>query len=542
MSARKEVTVSGVAVAPGLVSGPAFVYHDMFEYELTDFDIGRCQVATERERLSSAIGEVAENLRAMAERVELELDPAMGAIFRAHEQMLNDVTFTDEITTEIETRLVNAERAIQRVFGRWEGKAQSATGPAVDTRCDDIADLARRLMRSLSGARHHSLESMPEGSVLVARRLLPSDAAFLLRRSAAGVMVEIGGPASHCALLTRQTGIPGVAQLSDILSRVSTGDHVLLDGLRGSVTVAPTEESKKRFAKRMKAYEQTFVTAKQQCREPAITRGGVEVSVMANIGNGYDADMAAENGADGVGLFRIEVFFLSRSGLPREEELYDGISRTIAPMRGKPIMIRLLDIGGDKQLPYLSLPREENPFLGRRGVRLLLHYPELLEMQLRVLLRLSADQDIRILVPMVTVPDDVVRVRSAMERAMDHVGLDIAPPLGAMVETPAAALSSGELCAVSDFLSVGTNDLTQYTMAAGRENSLVSHYFMDSHPAVLRLLQGVVAEAGDTPVGICGELAGSAESVPLLVRAGYRILSVAPALVPHVKEAVRASA
>jgi phosphoenolpyruvate-protein kinase (PTS system EI component) len=248
---------------------------------------------------------------------------------------------------------------------------------------------------------------------------------------------------------------------------------------------------------------------------------------------------AAENGADGVGLYRMEQFYLSRKTPPCKTELLAELRQVFMPLKGKPITVRLLDLGGDKPLPFLRIPLEDNPFLGRRGVRFLLHYPNLLDTPLQALLELSQEYDVRILVPMVTLAEDMSRVRRRLADVARDGGREKLPPLGAMVETPAAALGIGEIAANADFLSIGTNDLTQYTMAAGRENPLVNDYFIEDHPTVIRLVRIVVEEAGRVPVAICGELARQLNAVPTLVRLGIRTLSVAPPLVPEVKEAVR---
>ncbi len=539
MKTRKNITLSGMSISAGLAVGKAFVFQDIFERELKAYSIKLDQVDGEYARIEAAIEEVLGDLSLSADRVEEELDSAMGDIFRAHEEMLRDVTFTDEIRSEIKKELVNAERALQRVFGRWEQKFRSMDSDIFRHRGDDVVDLGRRLLRSLAGLHSHSLERMPSGSILVARKLLPSDTTFFSRRSVAGIVVEHGGPGSHCALLTRQLGIPGVFQVPDLLDRITTGDLLLLDGLRGAVTVSPDRASQDRFSGRMERHYAGATEAKKHSHDSAVTRDGVTIPVMANIGNRHDAETAVENGADGVGLFRIEVFFLSRKMLPTEEELVTGISRTITPLKGKPVTVRLLDIGGDKPLPYLPMPSEPDPFLGRRGVRFLLDYPELLDVQLRALLRISREHDVRIIVPMVTVVDDMKRVRAALTRVGLELGSKTLPPLGAMIETPAAALCADEIAAVSDSLNIGTNDLTQYTMAAGRENAFVYRYFRDDHPAIFKLLQHVGREAKQTPVGICGELASQSNRVEALLKAGMRMLSVPPPLIPSVKEAVR---
>lgn len=539
MNRRENTLLSGKSISAGMTVSKAFVFQDIFERGLQAYTIEIEQVDVEYSRIEHAIEEVLGDLRLSADRVERELESAMGDIFRAHEEMLRDVAFTNEIRTEIERELVNSERALQSVFGRWAQKFRSMDNDTFRHRGDDVVDLGRRLLRSLAGLHSHSLERMPSGSILVARKLLPSDTTFFSRRSVAGIVVEFGGSGSHCALLTRQLGIPGVFQVPDLLDHIRTGDLLLLDGLRGTVTVSPDRARQARFSERMERYYAGAAKAKQHSHESAVTRDGVTISVMANIGNRYDAETAVENGADGVGLFRTEVFFLSRKMLPTEEELVTGISKAITPMKGKPVSVRLLDTGGDKPLPYLSVPSEPDPFLGRRGVRFLLDYPELLDVQLRALVRISREHDIQIIVPMVTIVDDMIKVKAALTRVGLELGAKTLPPLGAMIETPAAALCADEIATVADSLNVGTNDLTQYTMAAGRENALVYKYFKDDHPSIFRLLQHVGREANQIPVGICGELASQSNMVEALLRTGMRMLSVPPPLIPSVKEAVR---
>jgi phosphotransferase system enzyme I (PtsI) len=541
MDTRNSIFLSGLSISAGLVAGKAFVFQDIFDRDLQDYTIDLNQVDPEYARVEHAMGEVLGDLKTSAKRVEDELGSAMGDVFRAHEEIIRDPDLAREIRLEMEKELVNAERALQSVFGRWERKFRAMESDVFRHRGDDVVDLGRRLLRSLAGLHSHSLERMPSGSILVARKLLPSDTTFFSRRSVVGIAVESGGPGSHCALLTRQLGIPGVTQVAGLLDHIKTGDDLLLDGLGGKVTVCPDRSEQARFSARSKRYNAGAAEARKRSGQPAVTKDGVTIPVMANIGNRFDAETAAENGADGVGLFRIEVFFLSREMLPTEDELVSGISRTIAPMKGRPVTVRLLDIGGDKPLPYLPLPSEQDPFLGRRGIRFLLDYPNLLDTQLRALLRLSREQDIQIIVPMVTFAEDMERVRAAYSRVGKELGLSALPPLGAMVETPAAALIAHELAAVSDSLNIGTNDLTQYTMAAGRENVFVHRYFKDDHEAIFKLLNLVGRESKQIPVGICGELASHTDRTEALLKSGIRLLSVPPPFIPLVKEAVRNS-
>jgi len=301
----------------------------------------------------------------------------------------------------------------------------------------------------------------------------------------------------------------------------------------------PSRPRPSAIRRRLYLCQQAARDTRTRCREPALTRDGVRICILANAGGPEDVQLAADNGADGIGLYRLESLYLSQPVPPCDDDIADLLGRSLEPFAGKPITVRLLDAGGDKELPCLRLPAEPEAFLGRRGVRLLLSYPEVLQTQLRALLRLAERHDLRILVPMVTLAEEMEQMRGLLQQAAGDVGAKRLPPLGAMIETPAAALCAAQIAHYADFLSLGTNDLTQYTMVAGRENSLVGHYFIDDHPAVMRLVDMVVREAAETPVGLCGELAGRKEALPQLLRLGLRSLSVAPPLVPQVKDLVR---
>jgi len=544
MTARRgdNLEFSGISLSPGLAMGRAFVYKDVLENNLCSYSIATTQVENEYGRIEIAIDHVLGDLRESADRVENELESALAEIFRTHAQMLRDGALCQEIRMELEQELVNAERALQRVFLRWEKRFHGMENQLFQQRGDDVADLGRRLLRALLGVHKHGLEEMPAKSILVAQRLYPSDTVHLCRHPAAALVVEFGGPGSHCALLARAMGIPGVSQIDKLLKYVGRRQLLLVDGNNGRVNINPSTERISGFRSELDRHLQVNAQAMQHCQDPAITTDGVRIAVMANISNRQDAELARRNGADGVGLFRVEMLFLARTMLPTEDELLQEMRLLLAPIRGKPLAVRLLDIGGDKILPYLQMPGEDNPFLGRRGVRLLLHYRELLNLQLRTFLRLAQEHDLEILVPMVTVADDLAQVRSALQQQARHLQLTTLPPLAAMIETPAAALSTGEISRYAESLSIGTNDLTQYTMAAGRENPLVCKYFRDTHPAVLRLVRIAVADAGQMPIALCGELAGRCEAIAELLQIGITTLSVAPPLIPAVKEAVRTSA
>jgi len=531
--------LSGANIAPGLATGRAYVYQDVLEQDLHMYDILPEQVEAECERLHRAANEVLEDLKESARRVAQQIESYQSEIFTAHQMMLGEFLERHEIQQEVEKEQVNAEVAVHLVFQRWVREMHEDESTRFSQRADDIADLGRRLIRALRAISVHPLEKIPAGSILVASRLLPSDAIFFASRGVAAIVVERGTPSSHCALLTRQINVSGISNVSNVTETIRTGDLVCVDGFRAAVVVNPDKETQRSFEERIAEYHVRGVEARARCHEPAIAPNGVPVPVMANIANRADAQVAAQNGADGVGLYRLEGLFMLHKTLPTEQELLREMSGTLSPLGKKLAMIRLLDVGGDKSLTYLEFPIEPAPCLGRRGMRVLLAHPALLDVQLRTLLRLSQRRRTQIVVPMVTIPEDMQAVRNAVESQASQLGITEIPPLVAMIETPAAALSVPDILQFADALSLGTNDLTQHTMAAGRQNSLVQRYYQDDHPAVVRLIRLPVKEAGGAPVGVCGELAGQPNAVPMLLDAGIRLLSVAPPLVPTIKEAVR---
>ena len=367
----------------------------------------------------------------------------------------------------------------------------------------------------------------------------PTDVVAVSPKDVKAIVVESLGQGSHAALLAREKGIPSLAGLPGLLSQIRSGDEALVDAFREALVISPNPETRRDFERRLEEYRASLWTCKGECRKPAITRDGQTISVEANLAPAAGVDTVIENGADGVGLFRIEQLYFARELPPSEEELFSELQHLVAPLREKPVTIRLLDIGGDKAIPSLRLPFESNPLLGKRGVRVLLDYPQLARTQLKSLLRLSQTQDIRILVPMVTVERDMQQMRELLVAVAREMGIENLPPLGAMIETPAAALTVGQIAKHADFLSVGTNDLTQYTLVAGRDNATVSDYYEDTHPSMLRLLGIIIAEASGKPVTICGEMAGREEVIPTLLGIGFRALSISPPLIPTTKELIR---
>ena len=538
-SSRTELSLRGTRISPGLASGAVWVAGNILDCNAETTRIEPHQVEGEMERIRRAFAQVEADLEESARRVSEQLDPSLAEIFHAHQLMLENLLSSNEFESELRGSLTSAAEAVKRVFRKWEAKFAAVEDETLRQRADDILDLAQRVLRQLEGADAFGLAAMPAGSVLVTQRLLPSDVVAVSPRDVKAIVVESLGQGSHAALLARENSIPTLAGLPGLLSQIRRGDEALVDAFREALVISPNPETRRDFEQRLEKYRASLFTCKGECRKPAITRDGQTISVEANLAAHASIDTVIENGADGVGLFRIEQLYFARELPPSEEELFRELQHLVVPLREKPVTIRLLDIGGDKAIPSLRLPFESNPLLGKRGVRLLLDYPQLARTQLKTLLRLSQAQDIRILVPMVTIERDMQRIRELIVAVAHEMGIENLPPLGAMIETPAAALTVGQIARHADFLSVGTNDLTQYTLVAGRDNATVSDYYEETHPSMLRLLGIIIAEASGKPVTICGELAGREEVIPTLLEMGFRALSIAPPLIPTTKELIR---
>ena len=538
-SPRTELSLRGTRISPGLASGTVWVAGDILDCSAETHRIEPHQVDAEMERVRRAFVQVEAELEESARRVSEQIDPSLGEIFRAHRLMLESLLSSNEFDKELRGSLTSAGEAVKRVFRKWEAKFTAIQDETLHERADDILDLARRVLRQLEGADAFGLAAMPAGSVLATQRLLPSDVVALTPRDVKAIVVESLGQGSHAALLAREKGIPTLAGLPGLLSQIRGGDEALVDAFREALIISPSPNTRRDFDQRLEEYRASLFTCKGECRKPAITRDGQKISVEANLAAHASVEAVIENGADGVGLFRVEQLYFARELPPSEEELFSELQHLVAPLREKSVTIRLLDIGGDKAIPSLRLPFESNPLLGKRGVRLLLDYPQLARTQLKTLLRLSQVQDIRILVPMVTFERDMQQMRELLVAVAGEMGIENLPPLGAMIETPAAALTVGQIAKHADFLSVGTNDLTQYTLVAGRDNATVSGYYEDTHPSMLRLLGIIIAEASGKPVTICGEMAGRADVIPTLLEIGFRALSISPPLIPTTKELIR---
>jgi phosphoenolpyruvate-protein phosphotransferase len=535
----QEVRITGRSVAPGLGMGRAWVVGDVLRFDGEQQTIGANEVERECVRLSRCFEETFAELEQSATRIESEFDAALAGIFRAHGTLLRSLVESGEFERELRTSSLTAESAVRRVLNRWYQKFEALESRTLRERADDVLDLGRGIIRKLRGEADGGLLSIPEHSVLVVERLMPSDVVRLPKAHVAAIIVESLGQGSHAALLAREKNIPTITEIPGTLSLIAGGAEVLVDGHRGTLVIAPDSVTRNEFQERLKAWQATLVRCKDACRKPAKTLDGQLIRVEANIGIQEDVELALDNGADGVGLLRIEQLYFARQVPPTEDELFTELKSLVTPLGDRPVTIRLLDIGGDKPLPFLRLAPTSNPVLGRRGVRVLLEYSQLVRTQMGAILRLSQEHPVSALIPMITLEEDVQRMRDVFDATSVERKITRPPKFGAMIETPAAALAVPSMLKHADFLCVGTNDLTQYTLAAARDDASVNAYYQDGHESVMRLLQIILADAGDRPVTLCGELAGRQTWVPRLLQMGFRTLSVAPMAIPLTKEAIR---
>jgi len=531
--------VQGTPISPGLAEGLVHVHRSMVGPIDAPLDIEQHSIDEEFFRLDAATTRVSDDLLALAVRVEAEIDSRLAEVFGAHQLIVDDASLREELRKEITDNLVSASSAVKTVFLRWEKRFLLMESQIARDKGDDMRDISVRLRNALAGITIHPLDEISKGSVLVTSRLLPSDTIFLADRSTSAVLLEYGSAGSHAALFTREMGLPCISGIPNLLTRVPDGARALVNADTGTVTVRPSGRQMAGFRKKVDEIEHAHHLARERASGPAVTKDGVKISVLANVGCGADTETAMLNGAEGVGLYRTERAYLGRVTPPNTEEILTEMRQTLKAAKGHSVCVRLLDIGTDKPLPFMRFLVETNPSLGRRGIRLLREYPQLLETSLRAIVELSREFDVRVLVPMVTLPDDMTAVRECLTQVGSEMKASSLPELGAMIETPAAALSAREIAQHADFLSFGTNDLTQYAFAADRENAAVERYFNDTSDVIFRLLRITHEDAPDVPLSVCGELAGRPKHIPKLLQCGIRTLSVAPPLVSTVKEAVR---
>lgn len=546
---EREWHLQGTGASPGIAIGRTFHYRTPRTSESDDparpltFD----QVPAELARLQAAISLVRANIIAAQATVSINVDQDEAEVFEAHLLMLDDPALTGEVERRIRQDHQSASLALRETSADLVRQFEQLDDEYLRGRAADVEDVASQLASALSGDDRGPTE-LPTDAIIVAEQLLPSDIALLDPATVAGVVTSQGSRTSHMAILARALQLPAIVGAGADLQRVQDGEPAIIDGDRGQLILSPDTETLRRYTQRL-SDEQQAEAGRASARDvPATTLDGVRIQLFANIGGPEQAAPALAMGAEGVGLFRTEFLFIDRAeaaGLPGEEEQLSAYQRVLQVFAPQLVVVRTLDAGGDKPVPGIDLPPEANPFLGVRGLRLTLRYPELLRTQLRALLRAAASGNLWIMFPMVTTVQDVRDARAIVDDVRAELTANGVPhrddvPLGIMVETPAAALTADRLAREVDFFSLGTNDLTQYVLAVDRSNDELSRRYPALEPAVLRLIGETVtaADAAGKPVAVCGELAGDPEAIPLLLGLGVRELSMTAASIGRAREVI----
>ena len=514
----------GIAASKGYAIGKVFV-QEHEEIVITDAKVS--DVAAEQAKLKTALDASREQLENIKAKAAAEMGEEKAAVFEAHITLLDDPEFTGAMNLEIENNSINAMKAVENVTNTFVMIFESMEDAYMRERAADIKDVSKRIISNLAGKGGDAFAITEANTIVVAHDLTPSDTAQLDRTKVIGFMTNIGGRTSHAAIMARTLEIPAVLGLGDITDSVKNGDTVILDGITGDVIINPSEEVIAEY----KAKKEKFTAEQEELKKlidvKTTTKSGKRVEVCGNIGKPEDVLGVIANGGDGVGLFRTEFLYMDRDNAPTEEEQYESYKFVLEKMEGKQVVIRTLDIGGDKTLPYLPLPEEMNPFLGYRAIRLCLDRKDLFKVQLRALLRASVYGKLCVMFPMISGIQEFMQAKEIVEECKVELkaeGKEYSDTIqwGIMVEIPAAAVMADELAKHVDFFSIGTNDLIQYTLAADRMSEKVSYLYNPMHPAVLRLIKMTIdgAHKHGKWVGMCGEMAGDETAIPTLVEYG----------------------
>ena len=536
-------TLTAIPVSEGIAIGPAFHYHRA-QIEIPEYNIENPEA--ECTSLQQALAVVQQSIAQRRSQVQTSLGESRAAIFDAHRLILEDASLLSRVHQQIFQHRCNVAMAWNREIQRVADSYRAASNPYLQQRAADVEDVGMQVLSVLLGKRATAFLTFPEPGILIAEELTPTPIAQLDSSKVRGMVTVIGGPTSHSAILARALGMPTITGIDPSAAMLPEGVIVAIDGFQGKMWIEPSTNVLNELHQRQAEWLMTRERLLASSHQPALTRDEHRVKIAANAGSELDATMAVRNGAEAIGIFRTEFLYLTRESAPTEEEQRETLTRIGAIMGARPIYVRTLDVGGDKAIPYLRLPIEANPFLGLRSIRFSLKKPDIFLTQLRAILRAGLQADLRIMLPMISQLDDLLQAKRYVEQAHQAMEQECVShrwpvEVAMMVETPSAALLTAAFAKHLDYFSIGTNDLTQYTLAAERGNPELTSYHDGLHPAVLYLIRQVVQVAHQfgKKTGVCGELAGDPAAVPILVGLGVDELSMNPGSIPRVKDVIR---
>ncbi len=535
----------GIAVSPGISIAKSLII-DSEDYRIPRRSIKPSQRMAENQRIRNAFKDAIGELT----KLEAAQDPAEGGkikdIFAVHLRFLHDRSMRKKMTDMVHADLVTAAYAVSSVLREIAQHFSKSEDAYISERAADIHDIERRLLKQLLGKKREAVEHLTEEVVIVARELSPTETAGFDRKFVKGIASDAGGRTSHAAIVARSLAIPAVVALEDLTACVNGGDTVIVDGNRGIVIVNPNDETIAQYEQYSKEFTELEHRLDAIRREPAVTRDGTPITLLGNIEFPDEAEGVLLKGGDGIGLYRTEFLYLNTEVEPTEQDHYNAYAKTVQGLAGKPVVIRTLDLGADKYTQSKRFVREPNPFLGLRSIRFCLQNLTMFKTQLRAILRVSVLGDVRIMFPLITNLHELMQAKMILRDVMEDLDEESIPynrdmPVGIMIETPSAALTAYSLAADCDFFSIGTNDLTQYTLAVDRGNELVSMLYSSVDPAVLRLIRTVTQDAHKAQIdlSVCGEMASEPEDVMLLLGMGVRTLSLSSPMIPEIKQIIR---
>ncbi len=532
--------IKGIPASPGISIGKVYLYK---ENELFIDTSEAKNLEIEKDKLLHGRDLTKEQLLRIREKTAKSLGEDKAAIFDGHITLLEDEDLFDEVVELIEDENITAEYALEQGINGYCEMLANLEDAYLRERAADLKDIGKRWLYNVTGTEIVDLSNLPKDSVVITKDLTPSDTAQLDLNNVIAFVTEIGGKTAHSSIMARSLELPAVVGTGSVCSEVATGMDIIVDAIEGIAIINPSEEEFKTYTAKREEYLAEKELLKQLKDKDAVSKDGIKVGAWANIGSPKDVPGLLRNGAQGIGLYRTEFLFMNNDRFPSEEEQFEAYKTVAESLEGKPVTIRTMDIGGDKSLPYMELPKEENPFLGWRALRVCLDRPEILKTQFRALLRASAFGYIKIMLPMIISLDEVRKSRALLKECMEElrsegVAFDENIQLGIMVETPAVCFRAASFAKECDFFSIGTNDLTQYTLAVDRGNEKISHLYNSYNPAVLQAIKCAIdgAHAGGITISMCGEFAGDENATAILFGMGLDAFSMSAISVPRIKK------
>ncbi len=538
---RQEERIKGVPASPGIAIGKAYILSDDI-FKVEKRSIKEAELSEEIKRLENALLKTKKEIGDIQGKMAKEMGSKYADIFDVQLMLLEDRVLLEEIIERLRKELAGVEYIFFDVLKKYKKALSKLNDPYLKERAQDIDDFGKRVLKNIMGKDISPIKELKEKIVIIAHDLSPSDAAVLNKDYVLGIGTEIGGPTTHTAIMAKSCEIPAVVGVENMLAKVDMNTPVIIDGNNGVIIVNPSLDVVKEYEDKKNRIEAKVSHLLQFKDLASRTKDGQEIKIMANIELAHEARSASDHGADGIGLYRTEYHYLNRSDLPSEEEQYQAYKLATLEMAPRPVIVRTLDLGGDKFVSHLDVSYEINPFMGWRAIRFCLARPDIFKVQLRAILRASVHGNLKMMFPMISVLEEVSAAREIMQEVMQELDNDEIPynkdiKVGAMIETPSAAMSCDLFKNKIDFFSIGTNDLIQYSIAVDRVNEKIAYLYDPAHPGVLRLIEIIIQKSGesDIPVGMCGEMAGGVFYFPLLLGLGLRHFSVSPMVIPELK-------